>query len=80
MPRGARRTFCVTEGAVYVLDGSRTSSSNLAEEGQDQPLSVFNVKLHMLSRGDVFDLRRRRPRKLSRQTRQAKQLETSASD
>jgi cyanophycinase len=51
------------EGAAYVLDGSKISYSNLAEgkEEMDKTLSVFDVKLHMLSEGNQFDLRDRRP-------------------
>jgi cyanophycinase len=50
-------------GAVTVLDGSKISYSNLAEEKDemDKTLSVFDVKLHLLSEGNQFDLRERRP-------------------
>jgi cyanophycinase len=49
-------------GAVYVLDGSGITYSNLAEEEQkDKTLSVFDVRLHVLSAGNRFDLRDRRP-------------------
>lgn len=50
-------------GAAYVLDGGKISYSNLAEgkEEMDRTLSVFDVKLHMLSEGNQFDLRDRRP-------------------
>jgi cyanophycinase len=50
-------------GAVYVLDGSGTSYSNLAEaqEEMDKAMSVFDVKLHVLSEGNRFDLQERRP-------------------
>ena len=53
----------VGEGAVTVLDGSKVSYSNLADdkEQMDKTLSVFDVKLHMLSAGNRFDLRDRRP-------------------
>lgn len=53
----------IGDGAVYVLDGSKISYSNLAEE-KDQmgkTLSVFDVQLHALSEGNQFDLRERRP-------------------
>jgi cyanophycinase len=53
----------IGDGAVTVLDGSKISYSNLAEdkEEMDRTLSVFDVKLHMLSDGNQFDLRDRRP-------------------
>jgi cyanophycinase len=53
----------VGDGAVYVLDGSKVSYSNLAEDGEamDSTMSVFDVKLHVLSAGNQFDLQARRP-------------------
>jgi cyanophycinase len=49
-------------GAVYVVDGRHTTYSNLTSESPDRTMSVFDVKLHVLSQGDVFDLRTRRPK------------------
>jgi cyanophycinase len=53
----------VGAGAVYVLDGSKVSYSNLAEpqEEMEKTMSVFDVKLHVLSAGNQFDLQARRP-------------------
>ncbi|HEY4590325.1 MAG TPA: cyanophycinase [Thermoanaerobaculia bacterium] len=53
----------VGAGAVYVLDGSQVSYSNLAEpkEEMEKTMSVFDVKLHVLSAGNRFDLQERRP-------------------
>jgi cyanophycinase len=53
----------VGAGAVYVLDGSKVSYSNLAEpqEELEKTMSVFDVKLHVLSAGNRFDLQERRP-------------------
>src|SRR5436305_919866 len=51
------------QGAVYVLDGSTVTTSNIAEEGDEQALSIFGVTLHVLSQGDSFDIRRRKPGK-----------------
>jgi cyanophycinase len=50
-------------GAVYVLDGSKVSYSNLAEPQEEmaKTMSVFDVRLHVLSAGNRFDLRERRP-------------------
>jgi len=42
--------------------------SNIAEESADHALSMYDVKLHLLSRGDGFDLAERRPDQVSRQT------------
>jgi len=48
-------------GAVYMVDGSDVSYSNLSEKEKNDTLSVTDVKLHMLVDGDGFDLRERRP-------------------
>jgi cyanophycinase len=44
------------ENAVYVVDGTSASYSNITELGEDRALSVFDVKLHVLSDGDSFEL------------------------
>jgi cyanophycinase len=57
-----QRTFTVLgDGAVYVLDGSTVSYSNIGEERVEKTLSIYDVKLHMLTQGDTFDLSKRRP-------------------
>jgi len=48
-------------GAVYVVDGSGVTRSNIAEGHEDDVLSIYDVRLHVLSTGDAFDLRERRP-------------------
>ena len=48
-------------GAVYVADGTDITHSNIAEARRDEPLSLYDVRLHVLSAGDAFDLERRRP-------------------
>jgi cyanophycinase len=48
-------------GAVSVVDGEGVTYSNIAEEREDRALSIYDVKLHILSHGDSFDLLRRRP-------------------
>ena len=50
------------EGAVYVIDGEETSHSNISKGGAEAALSVFDVRLHVLSNGDVLDIAKRRPR------------------
>jgi cyanophycinase len=49
------------EGAVYVLDASQVTFSNLSEADQDETLSIFDVRMHVLAAGECFDLRERRP-------------------
>ena len=56
------RSFRVLgEGAVYVVDGSKMSYSNIGEEDSDRTLSSFGIAVHMLSQGDQFDLITRTP-------------------
>lgn len=51
----------VGNGAVYIVDGSGVTHSNIAEENEGRALSIFGVQLHVLSHGDKFDMERRRP-------------------
>jgi cyanophycinase len=51
----------VGSGAVYVVDGDGVTRSNIAEAEPERALSIFDVRLHVLSAGDSFDLRTRRP-------------------
>jgi cyanophycinase len=58
----AHRNFKVIgDGAVYVLDGSTVSYSNITEERVEKTLSIYDVKLHVLTQSDTFDLSSRRP-------------------
>ena len=50
-------------GAAYVVDGRGMTCTNLTEEDEDRTASIFNVKLHLLSQGDHFDLVTREPTK-----------------
>ena len=52
----------IGSGAVYVVDGSHVSHSNIAEAEPERTLSMHDVRMHVLSAGDTFDLDRRRPR------------------
>jgi cyanophycinase len=51
----------IVGGAVYVVDGMRESYTNLSEEEADAVVSVFDLRLDILSRGDEFALETRRP-------------------
>ncbi|CAN7618980.1 cyanophycinase [Phenylobacterium sp. LjRoot164] len=51
----------VGEGAVYVIDGASVSRSNIAEAEPERTLSMFDVSMHVLSKGDRFSLSSRRP-------------------
>jgi cyanophycinase len=56
--------YVLGSGAVYVLDASEVSYSNIAEEDLKKTLSIYNIKMHMLSQGDRFDLLNRSPRQM----------------
>jgi cyanophycinase len=47
-------------GAVYVVDGADIVDSNQVEEESDRTLSVLNVRLHLLSMADEFDMEARK--------------------
>jgi len=55
----------VGTGAVYVADASSLTYTNIVEEERHRTLSVFGVRLHVLSQGDQFDLRKRVPANFS---------------
>ncbi|WP_143317456.1 cyanophycinase [Clostridium sp. HBUAS56017] len=48
-------------GAVYFVDGSQISYTNVSEQHSDEVLSIFNVRLHVLKEGNKFDLIRKLP-------------------
>jgi len=52
----------IGSGAAYVVDGEAATHSNIAEAGAEQALSMFDVRMHVLSSGDCFDLDQRRPK------------------
>jgi cyanophycinase len=58
---GERSFKVIGEGAVYVVDGTGVTTSNINEEKVDRTLAVFDVKMHVLVQGDKFDLNTRRP-------------------
>ena len=51
----------VGAGAVYVVDGSGVTYTNISERNMQRTLAVFDVRLHVLKSGNQFDLRTRRP-------------------
>ncbi len=58
-------------GAVYVIDAGEVSHSNIADGVFCEVLSLHDVKVHLLERGDGFDLGRRRPIPAERRERTA---------
>lgn len=51
----------IGSGGVYVVDGTGVTYCNLAEARADCALSMHDVKVHVLSHGDRFDLKQRKP-------------------
>lgn len=51
----------IGHGAVYVADGTDFTHSNITEAEPESVLSIFGVKLHVLSSGDRFDISKRTP-------------------
>lgn len=60
---GAERFEVLGSGAVYVVDGHGVTYTNSTEQAPDKTLSVFGVKLHVLSQGDGFNLKTNQPEK-----------------
>lgn len=57
-----RRHFRVIgSGAVYVVDASQVGYSNVAEARPEDTLSIFGLRLHVLSTGCEFDMDTRIP-------------------
>jgi cyanophycinase len=57
-----RRFEVLGSGAVYVVDGEGVTQSNISEGDSMSALSMYDVTLHVLASGDIFDLDKRRPR------------------
>ena len=51
----------IGSGAVYVLDARNVTYSNIAEAKADDTLSIHDLRVHVLSSGDCFDLVSRTP-------------------
>lgn len=46
-------------GTVYVIDACESCGNNISEADEDSPLSIYNVRLHLLVSGDSFDLKKK---------------------
>ena len=51
----------IGSGAVYVVDGREVSRSNVAGAELQCAMSTFDLRLHVLSSQDCFDVAKRRP-------------------
>jgi len=61
MVNDKREFQVIGSGAVYVIDGNTISHTNVSEQYQEEILSIYDVKVHVLKNGDKFNLNRRRP-------------------
>ena len=57
----------IGSGAVYVIDGSSISYTNVSEQHPEDILSMFDIKMHVLKNGDKFLLDSRQPIKEEKQ-------------
>jgi cyanophycinase len=58
---GSKQFRVIGSGAVYMVDGHDLTFTNIAEDSMGRTMSVFGIKLHVLSQGDSFDLSARAP-------------------
>ena len=56
-----RKFRVLGKGSVSVVDGSDVTHTNVAEEATGRTVSVFGVRLHVLTQGDEFDFATRIP-------------------
>jgi cyanophycinase len=60
--RGIDSFQVIGSGDVYIVDGHGMTETNVSERRPQRALSLFNAKLHILSRGDRYDLNELTPR------------------
>ncbi|MGL4654468.1 MAG: cyanophycinase [Sarcina sp.] len=51
----------IGSGAIYIVDGRDISYSNVSEQEYEELLSMYNVKLHVLTPGKKYDLVKKTP-------------------
>jgi cyanophycinase len=51
----------IGEGAVYIVDGSRSAYSNVGDAKTNVTLAMHNLTVHVLAEGNRFDLETREP-------------------
>lgn len=69
-----RSFYVLGTGAVYVVDGTGVTYSNIAEAKAEHPLSIYDIRLHILCQEDYFDLVARRPGELTAAQKERRQL------
>ncbi len=56
----ARKLTVVGTGALTIVDASELTHSSIAETKEGRPVSLTNIRLHVLTAGGTFDLETRR--------------------
>lgn len=51
----------VGSGAVYIIDGSNISNTNVSEQYKENILSMFDIKMHVLKDGNKYNLTEKKP-------------------
>jgi cyanophycinase len=51
----------IGESAVYVVDGSSVTETNIAEGERDRAMSLYHATVHVLTQGDEFKIATRTP-------------------
>jgi cyanophycinase len=51
----------IGSGAVYVVDGSNVTYTNVSEKALERTMALFNVTLHVLKSGNTLNLKTRTP-------------------
>jgi cyanophycinase len=74
--RRGEAVHVIGSGAVYMVDGAGISYSSLSEQNAEGVISIYDVKLHVLSKGDCFDLADRRPVMAGQERREMKDAQT----
>jgi cyanophycinase len=55
------RLSVIGAGALYVIDAHAATQTNVSEDDDQRVVAISDVRLHVLARGDRFDLTTRRP-------------------
>jgi cyanophycinase len=63
-----QRFKVIGSGSVYVCDAAGVTYSTVADAGEEQPISIHDVTVHVLAPGDLFDLKQRRPARTDEKT------------
>jgi cyanophycinase len=51
---------CCGSGSVVIIDGNEIGHTNIVTAGDDTPVFIENLKVHLLTSGCRFDLKQRR--------------------